>query len=344
MAIDANILLQGGTVPDIMTALQRGAQAGDMMSQMMEARRNRPVMRERAKLENELLQAQANRAEMLANNPNMLMSADARAFENLISGFTPEKQQEARLVRAGLKSRAATAQHVVIGGVPHIWDPATQTYRKASVEGETVTAETVGESKGTIAAGEERGRGEGKLVANTIDKAFETIPKIQGNVRNIDRALSALDAGAKTGAIQRFLPSITSASKQLDQIQNELGLDIVGATTFGALSEGELKLALETALPTGLDEPALKQWLMDKKVGQEKLIAYFQDQIDFLDQGGTVPQFVRRQKRLADSRQEAPLAPTQAVPTQAPVTGVEFDQSLLEFMTPEERALFNGSN
>lgn len=322
MATDPRILLQAGqSVPDVTAALQRGLQTGDMLSQMIEQRRNRPIMQERARLQNELLQAQANRAQMLAENPNMLMSADQRSFENLIAGFTPEEQQQAKLVRAGLRPRAAMAQPVTIGGVTRMWDPVSKTFSEIEVGGEAVTAETVGESKGTIAAGEERGRGEGKLVAETIDKAFEAIPKIQGNVRNIDRAIAALDKGAKTGAIQRFLPSITAASKELDQVRNELGLDVVGAVTFGALSEGELALALDTALPTGLDEPQLRDWLQRKKEGQEKLIAYFQDQIDFLDQDGTVPQFVRRQKRLAESRQEAPVVPTVPPVQPAPETG-----------------------
>lgn len=60
MAIDASILLKGGTVPDIASALHRGAEYGDALSGMMEARRNRPMMRERARLENEILKRQLN--------------------------------------------------------------------------------------------------------------------------------------------------------------------------------------------------------------------------------------------------------------------------------------------
>lgn len=65
MAIDASILLKGGTVPDIASALHRGAEYGDALSGMMEARRNRPMMRERARLENELLQAQVARQQQM---------------------------------------------------------------------------------------------------------------------------------------------------------------------------------------------------------------------------------------------------------------------------------------
>ncbi len=51
---------------------------------------------------------------------------------------------------------------------------------------------------------------------------------------------------------------------------NQLGLDVIGSVTFGALSEGEMKLAMETAVPRNLDGPQLKEWLVQKRAAQEK--------------------------------------------------------------------------
>jgi hypothetical protein len=51
---------------------------------------------------------------------------------------------------------------------------------------------------------------------------------------------------------------------------NRLGLDVISSVTFGALSEGEMSLAMETAVPRNLDEGALREWLLDKKAAQEK--------------------------------------------------------------------------
>ena len=48
-------------------------------------------------------------------------------------------------------------------------------------------------------------------------------------------------------------------------------LDVISATTFGALSEGELRLAMNTAVPLNLEPKALKKWLQDKKKAQQKL-------------------------------------------------------------------------
>ena len=123
--------------------------------------------------------------------------------------------------------------------------------------------------------------------------------RIEGGIRNIDRAISALDKGAKTGAIQRFLPSVTAASKELEQIKNVLGLDVIGSVTFGALSESELNLALDTALPTGLDEPELKDFLQRKREAQEKLLDYYQDQVSFLDDGGSIADFLESRRAEA---------------------------------------------
>lgn len=161
------------------------------------------------------------------------------------------------------------------------------------------TTQQVAGSQKVIKSAEARGSGEGKNVTDAIEGGFKKIGNIEANIRNIDRAISALDRGAKTGAVQRFLPSVTAASRELDQIRNELGLDVVGSVTFGALSEGELSLALDTALPTGLDEPELKDYLIRKKEAQRKIIDYLNDQIQFLEDGGTVGGWLAFKRRTA---------------------------------------------
>jgi hypothetical protein len=92
--------------------------------------------------------------------------------------------------------------------------------------------------------------------------------------------------GANTGFIASRLPDITAASIELSNVRNQLGLDIVGSVTFGALSEGELALALNTALPTNLDEEALKQHIINKIDAQTKLANYLEEQAKFLSKPG----------------------------------------------------------
>lgn len=228
-------------------------------------------------------------------------------FSNLLKGLSPDEAETATRIKLGLEPRAvgAAAKTVVIGGVPHIFDPNNKRFVPAEVAGKEVTAESVGESLGEIGEKEQIGKGRGNLTSKTIDAGFESIGKIRTNVANINRAISALDKGARTGAIDKFLPNVSSASVELGQIQKELGLDIIGAVTFGALSKGELDLALSTALPVGLDEASLRDFLVSKRDAQQKLSEHFVEQINFLDQGGSIVDFLNQQQNPDDLVTEA---------------------------------------
>jgi hypothetical protein len=129
-------------------------------------------------------------------------------------------------------------------------------------------------------------RGLGDLTAKQVGQAFAQIGKIKTNIRNIDQAIDAIDKGANTGVIASRFPNLTAASIQLANIRNTLGLDVIGSVTFGALSEGELNLALETALPTTLSPQDLKVYLVNKKTAQTKLAGYLSEQATYLSKKG----------------------------------------------------------
>ena len=124
--------------------------------------------------------------------------------------------------------------------------------------------------------------------ADVVKRSFESIGKARKSIGNIDRAIKAIDDGANTGFVQGFFPSITTASVELDQLRNELGLDVIGGVTFGALSKGELDLALNTALPTNLSGPALREFLVDKKEAQKNLVLNMQEAVRFLSKPGAM--------------------------------------------------------
>ena len=126
----------------------------------------------------------------------------------------------------------------------------------------------------------------GELTSKQVGVAFAEIGKIKKNIGNIDDAIKAIDDGANTGVIASKFPNITTASITLNNVRSQLGLDVIGSVTFGALSEGELNLALDTALPTTLRPQALKQYLTEKKVAQEKLVGYLSKQISYLSKPG----------------------------------------------------------
>lgn len=219
-------------------------------------------------------------ANLMFSNPDAFnMSVSQQEFEANIQEFSEEEKLRARKIKAGLEARAVGSGAITTATTEGLTEKVAES--EEEIKERTKFAELTGSSR-----------------AKAIDSGVERIEKINQNIGNYDRALSALDDGAATGAIEsRFFPSIKAASVALDQIQNELTLDVLNAATFGALSEEELKLAKQTALPTGLDPKELRKFLIDKKAAQEKLKAYLDEQVQFLDAGGTVAGFLRSKRR-----------------------------------------------
>jgi hypothetical protein len=146
--------------------------------------------------------------------------------------------------------------------------------------------------------------------------AFTRLEKIGSNIANFDEAIRLIDEGAETGVIASRLPSFKKASVELDALQNRLGLDVIGNTTFGALSESELKFALDTALPKNLQPQDLKRWIQRKKDSMQKLSRYVGSVATFLGTpGNTVADFIELQK-LQRLDAETPEQGQQAVQPQ----------------------------
>lgn len=204
-------------------------------------------------------------------------TAAEREFQSLTRNLSKEERDQAAKIKLGLSPRAVGS--------------AAQTITDRG------TAEEVGDSQAIIKQKEKFAEMTGSSRAKIIDSGFERIGKIDLAINNIDRAIQKLEEGAGTGAIEQLLPSVKSASVELDQIRNEMALDVINAVTLGAISEGELSLVKETAIPKGMPEPELIEHLKTRREAQKKLRDYFQDQIEFLDGGGTVAGFIREKRR-----------------------------------------------
>ena len=115
-------------------------------------------------------------------------------------------------------------------------------------------------------------------------EAFVTMGKLQGEMKVLERAKELVlpEGGANTGWLASKIPSIWAASIELDNIQSKLGLAVVGQNTFGALSKGELDLALATALPKTMQEAELADWIDRKIIAQRKLIRHYSDAASYL--------------------------------------------------------------
>jgi hypothetical protein len=151
--------------------------------------------------------------------------------------------------------------------------------------------------KPQIEAETTRAKKEQQGAQSFIAEAVPKIGKIRSMISTYDEAIKAIDEGANTGKIQSYLPSITEASKSLDNVRGRLGLDVVSMTTFGALSEGELRMALSTALPDTKEPAALKQWVIDRKNAQAKAAEALENAVAYLNDGNSLADLVAEGKR-----------------------------------------------
>jgi len=218
-----------------------------------------------------------------------------REFENLLriaqDPTSTEVEKNAALRKLGAKANVSTT------ALERIADDPELATRIAKTQAEIEQNKTFGKLTGSSRA-------------KAIDAGIKRIETIDLGITNLDKAIELVAQGAGVGVIESQLPSLKAASVELDFIQKKMALDVIGAVTFGALSKGELDLAKEVALPTGLDSAELTQHLQNRKVAQQKLRDYFNDQIQFLDQGGTVAGFLREQERSQGTElpQEQPAA------------------------------------
>lgn len=153
------------------------------------------------------------------------------------------------------------------------------------VEGEAAAQAIAQANKvGTQLQGERASaRSRATLAQSIVKEAYTTLGNVRSNITNLDRVAALLDKpGVSTGVIESQLPTWDASTIELRNMRSRLGLDVVGSVTFGALSTGELQLALDVALPTNLSPPDLKKWVLNKKAAQEKLSNYLSEQVRFL--------------------------------------------------------------
>jgi hypothetical protein len=91
----------------------------------------------------------------------------------------------------------------------------------------------------------------------------------------------------------------------LENVRGRLGLEVVGSVTFGALSKGELDLALDIGLPTNMDEDYLKGWVQERIDAKKKLLVNLQEAASFLSKGNSIGDWmVELEKRETTSQEE----------------------------------------
>ena len=210
-----------------------------------------------------------------------------------------QKQLAAQAARAGVTAQGVQSSSLLPDNSGKITQMRDGTIVVQTVGGRTLTGKEAEEfaaqatknfedSQRSLYEAREQGRGEGKLPtaqeivqaqregAAKVDFIQELNAKranIESTISNYQLALDALSQGAKTGRVVGMLPNITATAQMIETARQRLGLDVIGSVTFGALSEGELRLALDTGLPSAnLSNAELTKWVTDRMTAQQKVL------------------------------------------------------------------------
>ena len=256
------------------------------------------------------------RKESLASQGRNPAETD-EAIQSVMSGNLDQLGQDLDIVEREVVSRGLTGQGAgfsqkssaprvdpVTGQMfQTVFDPNTGESKRIDIEGAMQPTQQQEFDAANIQAGriaqtkqDVEQRGENITRARVrADKAIDQIIGIKGEVSNLDAAIEAIDQGAESGKLSNWFPSFRKSTIKLSQAANRLGLDVISATTFGALSEGELKLAMDTAVPRDLQPQDLKDWLVLRKGAKLKLSRELEKMAGALGSGNmTAPEYLKQ--------------------------------------------------
>lgn len=297
-----------------------------------------------------------SRAQMVRDMAGQFSKIDPETFGQPISVMVDGKEKTFSFGKRGTKiehegmtladktkGRKVVKSELLPGGVTRlVYDTGDiETVKAQKADQELIKqAEIRGAELQGLRAGE---REEAKKSSKVSLESYKTLQKVKANIRNLEEGIRLLDAGAKTGVIEKRLPSVRSAAIKLDNLQARLGLDVIGNTTFGALSQGELDLALDVSLPKGLNPQELRQWITERRDAQLKLANYLTEAALFLGTPGPghkVTDFMA-QKRQAQQPAAKP-APGPQVATQPAPQQFQEGQTATNPQTGQKAIFTNG--
>lgn len=120
-----------------------------------------------------------------------------------------------------------------------------------------------------------------------VDEARNKAGNINSTIGLYKQALDLLrgDPPATTGRVRKLIPTTSAQTALLETVKGELGLDVIGSVTFGALSESELNLAMDLGLPSDkLSNAELQEWLIERIDAKTKAATALQDTAAYLSQ------------------------------------------------------------
>ena len=117
-----------------------------------------------------------------------------------------------------------------------------------------------------LARKEELSKKTGAIQGNLVEDTMSKMANTNSSLKSFEIAKDALRRAIAenknvTGFLTQYFPNVSLEAQELQFAATSLGLDVVGSVTFGALSKGELDLALSKEMPLGLGEAELLEYI-----------------------------------------------------------------------------------
>ena len=185
-----------------------------------------------------------------------------------MAGLQPQYAQMAG--QFGTQAQNALGQAQADAGRLRGAGEASQARGDLAAAGMRQTGAAAQREQQALGAGQAAAGAAGEAMVKRGYEAFDQAQNASTSLASIDEAIAALDSGAESGLVYKFIPDVTEASASLNVAMNKMGLDVISSVTFGALSVAEMNLAMQTAVPRDLSPPELRSWLVSKRDAQAK--------------------------------------------------------------------------
>lgn len=121
---------------------------------------------------------------------------------------------------------------------------------------------------------------------DTVKAANATKAATQSQIALYQQALTMLEQGAETGPVDQLLMSFRPQTVELLNLQKQIGLAALANTNLTPVSNVDLQIIMESAIPLGLDRPQAMDWVKRKIATLEKTNLYTDATIRYFDRPG----------------------------------------------------------
>lgn len=182
-----------------------------------------------------------------------------------------------------------------------VFDPSTNTFKRASLDGKPLTGASYDASlKRELSAAGAEGAATGKDIVDYKGKLFDSINSGARTLNKYNFAIAQIDKGAESGPVMKLLPNLKEQSVLVDVIRKEIGMEILGSGALGVNpTDKDVSLAMDSAIPENLSPKALKAELQRRASVLQDLNSAQERYYNLIEQGYTKGDILRlsRQKR-----------------------------------------------